>query len=136
MWRRSWAWGVAHREPLLYLWFGAWTTVVNIAVFWLAQHGLGWHWAAANFWAWSAAVLFAFATNRRYVFAVSTRGAWAVARELARFVLARLATLGLDYLCMWGLIAGLHAGDLGAKLVTQVVVVLANYALSKWLVFR
>ncbi|WP_225046829.1 GtrA family protein [Lacticaseibacillus kribbianus] len=125
----------AHRELLLYLWFGGLTTLVNVAIFALFDRGLHLGWTAANAWAWIAAVAFAFVTNRRYVFgsaAAGVAGAW---WELAKFVAARLASLGLDYPCMWALISGLSAGSLVAKLVTQVVVVVANLALSKWLVF-
>ncbi len=39
-------------------------------------------------------------------------------------------------LCMYFFISVLATGDLVAKLVTQVVVVLANYVFSKFLIFN
>jgi putative flippase GtrA len=102
---------------------------------------------------WVAAVLFAFFTNKKWVFQDTVSDASGVLRQLLVFAGGRLATLGLDfavnYLCLLGLTAlsltfldgffgfSLQSiNELAAWGVTQVLVVVTNYFLSKWLVFR
>ncbi|WP_125704678.1 GtrA family protein [Lacticaseibacillus daqingensis] len=119
----------------MYLFFGGWTTVVNIVSFYALTH-LGMSWQLANFLAWSLSVLFAFVTNKLWVFESHTENLRELLWELTKFVFARVVSLGLDYGCMFLFISGLHLSQLVAKVITQVVVVVANYAFSKLVIFK
>ncbi|MFD1485487.1 GtrA family protein [Lacticaseibacillus baoqingensis] len=127
---------VAHQllDVLAYLIFGVLTTLVNIGVFALATR-LSLSWQGANFWAWLLSVLFAFVTNKRWVFKSQTTSWGSFLWEFSKFIGARVLSLGIDYACMFLFIQALSWHDLAAKIVTQVVIVVANYLLSKFLIF-
>lgn len=101
---------------------------------------------------WVCAVLFAFFTNRAWVFtdADKSTSLW---KQLLPFAGGRLVTLGLDYVITFGLTLALGAlipawtafelmgktfnlCEIGSKLVAAVVVIIANYIISKLFVFK
>ncbi len=101
---------------------------------------------------WVCAVLTAFFTNRRFVFTDADRDA-GVFRQLLVFSSGRLVTLGLDYVItyagtriMTSLFPALLAfefmsrtfnlDEISAKILASVVVLAANYVISKFFVFR
>lgn len=123
-------------EPITYLFFGGLTTLVNIVVYLIFREGFGLYYQTANVISWIASVLFAYFTNKLWVFEAKTetkQESWAA---FGKFIFFRVLSLGLDMLCMYLFISILATGDLVAKLVTQVVVVLANYVFSKFLIFN
>ena len=86
-------------------------------------------------------VAFAFFTNKRYVFKserTAQNGLW---REMWLFVSSRILAallfdLGLFNLCLW-LVRGVWPGaDLWVKLLMNVLVVIFNYVISKFVVFK
>ena len=107
---------------------------------------------AAQIIQWVCAVLFAFFTNRAWVFteAEKSTSLW---KQLLPFAGGRLVTLGLDYVITFGLTLGLGAllpawenavllgkpvnlCELASKVVAAVVVIVANYVISKLFVFK
>ncbi len=97
---------------------------------------------------WVAGVLFAFFTNRKWVFDGEGER---MLPQLLQFSASRLATLGLDTVVTLGMVALLGAigftgipvpvigtadADVIAKCVAAVLVVIANYVISKFFVFR
>ena len=89
-----------------------------------------------NVIAWAASVLFAYFTNKLFVFR-SRDWAWRVAlRELWQMAASRLFTLGLETAILWLFVEKLRFSDVIVKLAANVVVVIANYVLSKFIVFR
>ncbi len=107
---------------------------------------------AAQMLQWVCGVLFAFFTNRAWVFtnADKSTSMW---KQLLPFAGGRVVTLGLDYAITIGLTFGLSAlipawtaapflgktvnlCELSSKLVAAFVVIVCNYILSKWLVFK
>ncbi|WP_054721797.1 GtrA family protein [Lacticaseibacillus nasuensis] len=128
---------IAHNlwDVFTYVFFGGWTTVVNIVVFAIATK-LGLSWIIANFLAWLLSVLFAFITNKLWVFHSHVPDFAALMAEIVLFFGARIVSLGIDYGCMFLFIDGLHLSNLVAKVLTQVVIVVANYAFSKFIIFR
>ncbi|OUZ24699.1 hypothetical protein A5867_002386 [Enterococcus sp. 6D12_DIV0197] len=123
-------------EPLTYLFFGGLTTVVNIVVYLIFREGFGFYYQTANVISWIASVLFAYFTNKLWVFETKTKTKQESWAAFGKFIFFRVISLGLDMLCMYLFISILATGDLVAKLVTQVVVVLANYVFSKFLIFN
>ena len=139
---RAWC----NRETITYLIFGVLTTVLNYIVFWAFLRLLGNEAAIiANVVAFIAAVAFAYITNKLCVFGSKSWKADVVKKELISFVGARLLTFGVEEL---GLLLAANAlrlgrfvvlgldGILWSKLFLNVLVIIGNYILSKWIVFK
>ncbi len=125
-----------YKEPLLYLFFGGLTTLLSIFLYWLFAHPLGLPPLMANVISWVLCVAFAYVTNRTWVFEGKARGARGILREAASFTAGRLATLGLEELILWLGIAVLGVNDLIVKIAAQVLTIVGNYIISKFLVFK
>ncbi|MFD1466048.1 GtrA family protein [Lapidilactobacillus mulanensis] len=120
----------------MYLFYGGWTTVVNIVAFAICHNLLSFNWQIANTIAWILSVLFAFVTNKLWVFHSKTETFGALSWEFAKFVFARLISYGMDMGSMYILIDLMSANTLLAKLITQVIIVIANYFFSKIFIFK
>ena len=157
---------IKYREIIMYLVFGVLTTVVGFGTYFLimagAEHLLdipmddetsGTYitvYVAAQVIQWVAAVLFAFFTNRKWVFTEADRSKNTFWRQLILFAGSRVASflldLGVTYGCtlllaLWivepPVIVGIAlTPGIIAKLVAAVLVIIANYVLSKLIVFR
>lgn len=125
-----------YADIIPYAVFGVLTTFVNIAVYWLLAHLLGWSVMASTIEAWFAAVAFAYLTNRRWVFHSDARGIGAVTREMVSFFACRLGTGVLDWLCMFVFVDVLGLDDVVIKTLANVVVILMNYLASKFVIFK
>ncbi len=124
-----------NKSVLLYLFFGGLTTMVNLAVFAGCIYLLHTGEHSANITAWFFAVLFAYVTNRIWVFSSAERGA-GVLREMATFFSGRLATLGIEELLLFAFVTCLDFNELWIKVIAQIVVLVSNYVLSKFIVFK
>lgn len=127
-----------YREVIAYLLVGGLTTLVSLGsyfllVTFLLNAGDPIQLQAANVISWILAVTFAFFANRRYVFR-SENSQWML--EAVRFYAARISTLLMDMGIMFVGVSRLHFNDKAVKLFVQVVVLVANYLFSKFLVFR
>ena len=133
-----------NNEVLAYLIFGVLTTLVYIvtrtALFTIANQATS-SAVVANV----VAILFAFVTNDTIVFKQERQG-WF--KRLISFIGARLFTLALDLL-LAVLLVEQYPGIIGQfvndnlkqvnfieTLIAQILIIVANYAISKWLVFR
>lgn len=124
---------IKYKEIMMYLIFGVLTTVVNIVVYYVMSDILHIHYMISNIVAWVLSVLFAYITNRTYVFESKNQS---IIKEMIAFFGARLATGVMDMIFMW-LFVGLHLlPDFIAKVITNVFVIIANYVLSKLVVFK
>lgn len=139
-----------YKEMILYIVFGAITTLVDLVVFkiccLLFGTGLYLVW---NVVAWAAAVLTAFFTNKLWVFESKSFAPAVLRRELPTFVGARVASLlfaevGLFVavdLLGWGAWSFALSfitvdGHDVCKIVLQVVVLILNYIFSKLVIFK
>lgn len=127
-----------YREIVNYLIVGGLTTVVSLAVYYgcvltVFDPKNPIQLQAANVISWTAAVTFAYYTNRKYVFESKTENKL---QEAAKFYGSRITTLLMDMACMFLLVTALGISDKIAKLIVQVIVTVANYVLSKFIVFR
>ena len=131
-----------YKEIINYLIFGVLTTIVSLAVKYLllftildASNGI--QLQIAVIISWIIACLFAYITNRIWVFESKSKK---ILKEMAKFFGARLATLGMEMLIMFIFVTliGLNTDTWVViwTLVTQVLVIVGNYILSKLLVFR
>ena len=139
-----------YKEPILYVLFGGFTTVVNFVVFYLMNRVAGEKlYLINNIVAWLAAVIFAYITNKLWVFESKSLAARTVFTELAEFFSARIFSLGVEEGGLWLFVDKLGfdsfsfsvfgfevTGKLIAKLVLAVIVVILNYFFSKFIIFR
>lgn len=122
-----------HRQGLLYLFFGALTTLVSVASFVVFDSVLRLNPLVANVLSWICAVLFAYFTNRTWVF---RSGSKSTACEMLSFFAGRLFTLGVEEVLLLVLVTWLQLNSTLVKLLAQVVVLILNFGISKLLVFR
>jgi len=122
-----------YKEALNYIIFGILTTLVNWIVFQFCIEIFLINWSIANVIAWIFAVIFAYVTNRTIVFQSSSPH---VIKELLLFIQFRLVSLLLEMLIMFVLIEMISFAPFASKIVTSVVVVIANYIFSKAVIFR
>ena len=125
-----------YKDVILYLIFGGLTTVVNIAVYWICVHILGTGVMFGTVAAWALAVLFAYLTNRTMVFHSSAAGAQAVLREITSFFGCRLGTGVVDWVIMFVFVTVLHFNDMIVKIAANIIVIVLNYVLSKFVIFK
>ena len=125
-----------YKEPLLYLFFGGLTFCLSIALYWLFAHLLGLNPLVANAISWVLCVAFAYVTNRTWVFTQKAHDGRGIAREAISFAAGRLATLAMEEAVLWFGISILGCNDIAVKVVAQVLVIVGNYFISKWLVFK
>ena len=124
------------KELVLYVVFGALTTAVCFVSYYACNTMLGIHYLASNIVSWILAVLFAYITNKLFVFESKGLSKKELAREFFAFIAARLVSLGMEELGLWLTIGALHWNENLAKLIMQVVVVIANYVFSKLFIFK
>lgn len=129
---------IHYREILSYLIVGVLTTVVGLGTYYLCIYTVldpadPLMLQAANVISWLLSVTFAYVTNRKFVFLSKDPH---IGREMASFYLGRLSTLLLDMGFMGLFVSVLHFNASGTKLVDQVIIIVANYVISKKLVFK
>lgn len=129
---------VDKREIISYLIVGLLTTVVCLGTYYLVtctfldpKNSL--ELQIANIISWVVAVIFAYFTNRKYVFKSKEKN---ILKEGSKFCLSRIITLLLDMLTMFIGVTLLSFNDRIAKLISQVVVTVGNYIISKFFVFK
>lgn len=125
-----------YRELISYVFWGTATTVVNYVTYFLLTGVFQIYYLTSNIIAWTVSVLFAYFVNKLFVFQSKT-WAWRVAlRELWQTMASRLLTLGLETGILWISVDMLHQSDTITKLAASVVVVVTNYVLSKFIIFK
>ncbi len=127
-----------YREIINYLVVGVLTTLINLIIYFICVHTFldasnSLELQIANVLSWVGAVLFAYITNRIFVFQSKSKE---YLKEIISFFGARLSTLLLDMLIMFIFVSLLRQSDTLAKLISQILVIIANYILSKIFVFK
>lgn len=126
---------IKYKSFIFYAIFGVLTTAINIAVYWLCRNVLGLANVPGTVIAWVAAVLFAFITNKLFVFDSKDMSMRVFFSEMIRFFLARIATGILEVLIMFIGVDVMHGPSMVLKVITNIIVIIVNYILSKLLVF-
>ncbi len=138
----------AHKEVLLYLFFGGLTTVVSVIFFAIPMNMLNlgegkllgftidYDVTISNVISWVCAVTFAYATNRTWVFEDKAHGAKPVAVECAAFFAGRLFTLVVETLLLNVMTTTLKMQEIIAKIIVSIVTIILNYIISKLFVFK
>ena len=124
-----------YKEILLYLFFGVLTTVISIGSFWYFCR-IGIDALIANVISWILAVLFAYVTNSIWVFTARPGSMGERLRQMAGFYGGRVATLLMEEGILLLGIRLLHLNEMPVKVAAQVLVLIGNYVISKFLVFK
>lgn len=126
-----------YKEVINYLVFGCLTTVVNFVCYYLFAKVLGIEEVISSGLSWLFSVLFAYITNKIFVFESKTTTIKEFIMEIISFFLARVLS---GILCDVGtfavMVKVIGINDVVAKLITQIMVVIVNYVLSKWIIFK
>lgn len=126
---------VMNREVISYLIFGVLTTVVNWVVYGLMiKTGMDYRIATAV--AWAVSVLFAYVVNKIFVFQSYDLHLNYVIKEIASFTTCRAASGVMEMVLMVMMVSWLHMDEYMSKVLVSIVVVVANYVLSKLFIFR
>lgn len=123
----------AFKEQINYVFFGILTTLVNFLSYLFASRICALSPSISTFAAWFAAVLFAYITNRIFVFKSTNLR---ILKECVSFYLARIFTGLFEISAMWFLAEFLGLYDIGVKVILLIFLVLGNYILSKFWVFK
>lgn len=123
-------------DLIMYVIFGALTTAVNYLVYLPCYNLLGLDASVSNVISWVVSVAFAFLTNKPFVFRSHDWSPGVVWPELLKFVGCRVGSGALETAILFVTVDTLHWDGNLWKLVTSVLVVVANYVGSKLLVFR
>ena len=119
-----------YREIILYVVFGGLTTIVSIGSFAWCEMGLGMDPLIAN------VMTFAYITNKIWVFQAKTSGLKEGFMQMIGFYGGRLLTLGIEEFILLLFINGLGFPGILVKIAAQVIVLVANYIISKCFIFR
>lgn len=126
-----------YKEVVNYLVFGVLSTIVNFLTYFIVAKLIGIDEVVSSGISWFCSVLFAYITNKLFVFDSKTETIKATIKEIISFFLARILS---GALCDVGtfaiMVKVLHINDIVSKIVTQVMVVIMNYTLSKLIIFK
>ena len=127
-----------YKEIINYLIFGVLTTVVSLGVYYICVYTFlnpenVVQLQIANIISWVAGVAFAYVTNRKFVFESKEENKL---KEVGKFVTSRITTLLMDMAIMFIGVTLCKFNDKIIKLISQVVVIVMNYLLSKIIVFK
>ncbi|MDE7018780.1 MAG: GtrA family protein [Lachnospiraceae bacterium] len=125
-----------HEEGFNYLIFGFLAFVLNYVLYDIFESVLHMHYLLATALSWVLTVVFAYWTNHTFVFKSKNAEASSLLKEFISFIGARIATEVLELLLMYFMVDLMGIPSRIAKLIGQTIVILTNYFLSKWWIFK
>ena len=126
-----------YKEIFDYLFFGGLVTIVNFISYYIPANIIGVDKIVSNLIAFIISVIFAYVVNKEYVFETKWEGIQNVFKEFSSFVISRIGTgLLCDILIFAFMINILNINNVISKIFTQILVVILNYIVGKWFVFK
>ena len=139
-----------YKELISYVFFGVLATIVSILSFKLFDVLLGPElYLLSNVISWIITVIFAYFTNKIWVFESKSWKANVLVKEIVSFFGARVFSLVVEEAGLWLMIDQMDMGGISwdiltfsisgnmiAKIIMQVVVVILNYVFSKLIIFK
>ena len=126
-----------YKEIFDYLFFGGLVTIVNFISYYIPANIIGVDKIVSNLIAFIISVIFAYVVNKEYVFETKWEGIQNIFKEFSSFVISRIGTgLLCDILIFAFMINILNINDVISKIFTQILVVILNYIIGKWFVFK
>ena len=136
LWDYCWGLYKKYEEGINYLIFGFLAFVLNYVLYFLFASMFHMHYMVATALSWVLTVVFAYWTNSTFVFKSKHKGAQSLGKEFVSFISARIATLVLEEALMFVMVKLAGINEFFSKFVCQVIVIVANYFLSKLWIFK
>ena len=138
IWNYCWNIYYKYEEIWNYIIVGGLTTLVSLLTYYISVLTIlnpnnSLELQIANIISWILSVAFAYITNRIFVFKSKNKN---IIKEASSFVSSRIITLLLDMLSMFLIVTILHINDKIGKIISQIVVMIGNYIISKLFVFK
>lgn len=129
---------VKYEEMISYLIVGVLNTIVSWAAWFLCAYTfldaeIVWHNFLLSLISWVVGVVFGYFMNRRYVFKSKEPDMW---KEFLQFSGGRVSTWVLDEVMMILMVNVLHINEAFSKIFVSVLVMIGNYFISKFFVFK
>ena len=135
----GWAYGLIMKlfenDVIRYVFFGGCTTMVNLVCFYVLRR-LGMGLTTANVISIFLAIVFAYVVNSRYVFRDDAKGFAQHLQKFGKFFGGRLSTMVIEVGGVWLLVEKIGLMDMVGKFLIQIIVLILNYIISKFFVFR
>ena len=125
-----------YKEIVLYLVFGGFTTLINVAATYALYRLVGFGAGLSSVIAWVLSVFFAYVTNKIYVFESKNAGIKLLLKEAAYFYAARLISGAIDVIIMTAAVDAAKLNFWVFKIISQVIVIVFNYFASKFFIFH
>ena len=123
-------------ETIRYVLVGAITTLVNFCVFALLYGAIGIGVTVSNVTSIFIAIVFAYIANKLVVFRRRSASLTALILEFCKFVGSRFFTMALEVGAVELFYSVLEQDARLGKIAAQILVIIANYLISKLIVFR
>ena len=136
LWDFAWGMYRKYEEGINYLIFGFLAFVLNYVLYFLFSSAMQMHYMAATALSWVLTVVFAYWTNRTFVFKSKNKDAQSLGKEFLSFIGARVATEVLELALMFLMVDCVDLNEYLSKFACQVIVIVANYFLSKLWIFK
>lgn len=127
---------IKYREILSYLFFGAATTVINVAVYFICYQMFSISNSVSTVIAWFISVAFAFVTNKLFVFKSHSKKFEKTVKEAMAFFGCRVGSGVLELGIMYLSVDILLFNGTVMKLVTNIIVIVLNFIFSKLFIFK
>lgn len=129
---------VKYEEMISYLIVGVLNTLVSWAAWFLCAYTIldatiVWHNFLLSLISWVVGVIFGYFMNRKYVFKSKEPNMW---REFLQFSGGRVSTWVLDEVMMILMVNVLTINEAFSKIFVSVLVMIGNYIISKFFVFK
>ena len=126
-----------HKEIINYIFYGTLAFFVNVITYYLSARMIKIDEVISSGIAWFTAVLFSYLTNKLFVFESKKETFKELFKEMISFFLARVISgICCDVGTFAIMVKVLKINDLISKIITQIMVVIMNYILTKFVVFK
>ncbi len=123
-------------EGFIYLVVGGITTLVNLVVYAVLYNLLKIDVTISNIISVTISILFAYVANKIVVFKSKTHNVKETIIEMAKFCGARISTMIIEVGGVFFMYNILKIHPMVAKIATQIIVIIVNYFISKFFVFK
>lgn len=124
-----------YRELISYGFWGILTTILNYGIYFIFTKSFNINYLFSNIIAWLFAVIFAFITNKIFVFQSTLWNFSIVFNELWQFISARLFSVIIETIILYTFVNCLSFRDDILKIFTNILVIIINYVLAKFVIF-
>ena len=126
------------KELVKYISFGILTTIVSLVTYYVLTLELlnpnnALELQVANVISWILSMSFAYIVNKLFVFNNKNKS---IPKQYFLFAFSRMTTLLIDMLFMFILVTVMQANDRISKVLVQFIIVITNYMLSKFVIFK